>query len=356
MLFPLLIGASEVCVLDRALSRASDTFAWVGVNMDFWPSSKHTWENASALDVDLSNPHLRTLAKGLSGSLLRLGGSPADFLVYDVFPGACSAGSLNRTQPTGKGYFCPIWDQLAGRCLTMDRWKALLQFAVDAGLSVVMDLNACWLRNSSTTDVDFSMIEGLLSATAAARSGWGAALWGVEWGNEVYNNIAPAVFGADVARLRARLDALWAPPGPPPPRVMGPDAWENDLSPAYYDTMLNASNGGLHAITFHDYASDCVIPTNGDVLNVTCLDAFFATPGWVRDIALSHGVATWNGEGALHASSGVSGLTNTFLSSLFYLHALGSYAAGGFGLFSRQTLVGGEYVSFDANHTCAPLP
>ena len=86
------------------------------------------------MDVDLSNPHLRALEMGLSCSLLRLGGSPADFLVYDVFPGACSAGILNRTQPTGKGYFCPIWDQLARWRLTMDRWKALLQFAADAPL------------------------------------------------------------------------------------------------------------------------------------------------------------------------------------------------------------------------------
>jgi hypothetical protein len=190
--------------------------------------------------------------------------------------------------------------------------------------------------------MDWSMIDGLLAATAAARGGWGAALWGVEFGNEVYGNIAPAVYGAAVARLRARLDALWAPPGPAPPRVMGPDAWENDLSPAYYGAMLNASGGGLHALTFHDYGDDCCAPAGGDVLNVSCLDALFSTAGWVRDLAMAYGVATWNGEGALHASSGVTGLTNTFLSSLFYLHALGSYAANGFGLFSRQTLVGGD--------------
>ena len=338
-------GASTtaVNVTDRAVARASDSFGWTGINMDFWPSSKAKWEGVSALDVDLDDPLLRMLARGLSGALLRLGGSPADFLVYDVFEGACSASSLNRTQPVGKGYFCPIWDQAQGRCLTMQRWQALLQFAADAGLSLVMDLNACWLRNSSTTDTDFSMVEGLLAATAAARSGWGAALWGVEWGNEVYSNIAPQTYGDDVARLRARLNALWAPPGPPPPRVMGPDAWENDLSPAYYQTMLTASGGGLHAVTFHDYGDDCCTPTNGDVLNVTCLDALFATPAWVRDIAAAHGVQTWNGEGALHAMSGVSGLTNTFLSSLYYLHALGSYAAGGISLFSRQTLIGGDY-------------
>jgi heparanase 1 len=63
----------------------------------------------------------------------------------------------------------------------------------------------------------------------------------------------------------------------------------------------------------------------------------------VRDIGRSFNVTTWNGEGALHAMSGVQGLTNTAVSTLFYLHALGSYAALGFGLFSRQTFIGGDY-------------
>ena len=63
--------------------------------------------------------------------MLRIGGSPADFMVYDVFEGACSAANLNKTQPTlgpdGKphGYFCPIWDQVPGQCLTMDRWAEI---------------------------------------------------------------------------------------------------------------------------------------------------------------------------------------------------------------------------------------
>ena len=74
-------AAAAARVADRAIARASDTFNWVGVNMDFWPPSKSKWENASALDVDLANATLRMLAKGLSGALLRLGGSPADFLL-----------------------------------------------------------------------------------------------------------------------------------------------------------------------------------------------------------------------------------------------------------------------------------
>ena len=146
-------AAVPVTIGDMVTNTPDDSFGWVGVNMDFWPSSKPKWEGAGALVSDLSAPSLRALARGLSGSLLRLGGSPADFLLYDVAPGACSPANLNRTQPPpgGKGYFCPIWDQTAGQCLTLARWQALLTFAGDAGLSLVLDLNACWGRSSATS-------------------------------------------------------------------------------------------------------------------------------------------------------------------------------------------------------------
>jgi hypothetical protein len=124
---------------------------------------------------------------------------------------------------------------------------------------------------------------------------------------------------------------------------LGPDAWQNDLSPTYYTELLNASSGSMHAITVHDYADDCCVPALGNVLNLTCLDAFFDNAAFVRDIASAFGVATWNGEGALHAYSGVAGLTNTMVSSVFYMHALGSYAESGIGLFSRQSMIGGDY-------------
>ena len=94
----------------------SDAFRMVSVNMDFWPGSKDKWENASALTFNISNPDFITLASALAGSGLRLGGSPADTLLYDVLSdgSACSQSNLNKTQPQNgpNGYYCPIWDQV----------------------------------------------------------------------------------------------------------------------------------------------------------------------------------------------------------------------------------------------------
>lgn len=76
--------------------------------------------------------------------------------------------------------------------------------------------------------MDWTLIDGLLAATAAAATTWAAPLWGFEFGNELYANIGPAVYGAAVSRLHARTQALWGAAGAPPPVIMGPDCWEAD--------------------------------------------------------------------------------------------------------------------------------
>ena len=335
------VGATRVAT-------ASDSFRMTGINFDFWTSSKDKWTNASALSLDLSSPDLNTLAGALSGSMLRLGGSPADFLVYEVSPGDCSAENLNKTQQAYGSYFCPIWYQTQGQCLTMSRWRDLLAFASRAGLKLVLDLNACWGRVSASADIDWSQIDGLLNFTASGATSWASSLWGIEFGNEVYSNISPARYGEAVVRLASRLKTLWSGAGAThTPVVIGPDDWEADVSDAYYTAMLDiaAKPGSLHALTIHDYGGDCIgdtVASAGTLLNLTCLDALPSGAIRVAAIAAPYGVPVWNGESALAGNSGSDGLTNTFISSLFYANELGAYAAANVGMVSRQTLVGGD--------------
>lgn len=167
---------------------ASDSFRMTSVNMDFWPPTKDNWRNASALTYNLTNSDFVNLASALAGSGLRLGGSPADTLLYDVLAdgSACSPANLNLTQPQNgpHGYYCPIWDQVVGQCLTVQRWRDLLTFASSAGLLLILDLNACWLRAGPTSSLNWELIDGLLEATAGQP--WAGALWGFEFGNELY--------------------------------------------------------------------------------------------------------------------------------------------------------------------------
>jgi heparanase 1 len=128
---------------------------------------------------------------------------------------------------------------------------------------------------------------------------------------------------------------------------MGPDCWEADVSAPYWISMLGAVSprGALHAITVHDYGGDCVgdVSAEGLALNLTCLDAQARGAAAVVALATPFGVPVWNGESALEGDSGADGLTNTFVSSLWYANEMGLYAASGVGLVSRQTLVGGDY-------------
>ena len=334
-----------VSVLDVAGGRASDGLQWTSVNLDNWPPSKEKWgpasSPASALLINLDEPDLNTLAAALRGAMLRIGGSPADSLLYETVavPDACSAANMNATQQPVGTYFCPIWHQVQGQCLTTARWEALLAFAARNGLRLVFDLNACWGRNSSTSDMDWRQIDGLLAATAASMNA--QAVFAFEFANEVYDNIAPEVYGAAMARMRRVIDSLWTTS--PAPVLVGPDCWEDDMTPAYYQAMARAANGSMHAVTVHDYGDDCCSAVGGNVLNLTCLDLLPSGAAGVAAVVAPFDLPVWNGESALHASSGIDGLTNTFVSSLFYVNELASYAAAGIGLVSRQTFVGGDY-------------
>jgi hypothetical protein len=179
--------ALNLDITTTVVHSTSDAFRMISINMDFWPPTKDNWRNASALTYNLTNPDFLTLASALQGSGLRLGGSPADTLLYDVLSdgSACSQANLNKTQPQNgpHGYYCPIWDQVIGQCLTVQRWRSLLEFAASAGLHLILDLNACWLRAGPTSSMNWELIDGLLEATAGQP--WASALWGFEFGNEL---------------------------------------------------------------------------------------------------------------------------------------------------------------------------
>lgn len=181
---------------DATTTVVSDQFRGLGVNFDFWPDTKGKWGTCGALNSALEDPQLLTLARRLNGSLLRMGGSPADFLLYDVTPDACSQQNLNRTQQkTPSGYFCPIWDQVQGQCLTMDRWAVINNFARAAGFHIAFDLNACWGRMNSTSAMDMTLIQGLFDATAKMAAKGNSAVFAFQFGNELYSNVEQQRYG-----------------------------------------------------------------------------------------------------------------------------------------------------------------
>jgi len=342
----------------------SEDFRMLGVNLDFWPSTEPKWGACEALTSNLADPLLLALTSRLNGSLLRIGGSPADFMLYDVFDGACSAGNLNKTRHSNRSYFCPIWDQVVGQCLTMDRWQDINSFALTSGFKIMFDLNACWGRSGPDSEMDFTMIAGLFNRTAEMAAHGTSAVWAFQFGNEVYTQISPTRYAKDMLAMKAMLRESWArlAPGHVVPKLAGPDNGWDGMSASYLDGMLSAGGAdAMIAATYHDYpgsnraCSDFSIPA-GLALNVSCLeDDMQQAIARFSSITTKHGVYLWVTEAALSGNSGTDGRTNAFVSSLWYAHMFGQLARSGVGLLCRQTLMGGDYELID-RRTGAPNP
>eukprot|EP00041_Stephanoeca_diplocostata_P014297 m.258808 g.258808 ORF g.258808 m.258808 type:complete len:653 (+) comp19651_c0_seq2:84-2042(+) len=338
----------------------SGNFRMLGFNFDFWPSTKPAWGTCGVLTSVLEDKRLRALTGRIPGALLRIGGSPADFMLYDVFEDACSAVNLNKTQSAGHGYFCPIWDQVQGQCLTQQRWRDINAFALASQWHIAFDLNACWGRPNASAAMDMSMIFGLFNLTAHMAAQNQSAVFAFQFGNELYGNVEGARYGADLVTMAAELSRVYKSVAPHAtvPGLIGPDNGMDDMSGADLMAILDAGAAVMTAASYHDYWNACCSSepaaivlanaSNATALNVSCLDDRVSmAEAKYLPVTRSASVPLWISEGALHASSGVAGLTNTYTSSLFYAHALGELARRGIGLFSRQTLLGGNYEIID---------
>lgn len=80
-------------------------------------------------------------------------------------------------------------------------------------------------------------------------------------------------------------------------------------------------------------------------LNASCSDVARQqlTQRYAPVTSRFNATALWVSEGAMHASSGIQGVTNTFRSTLWYVHTLAALREEGVAMFSRQTLLGGDY-------------
>ena len=332
------VGAAPAGVTTHALSPAVTLDGWNGT---LFPK----WGSGSYLALDLDSPRLLALAAALSPGILRLGGSPEDSILFDD-DGSCVAGS-GGDGPAPDGYYCSQVRPYVYGCLTRARWFALLAFAARTNLSIVLGLNGCTGRMSADGAMDVGNVRALLEATAASPHA--AALHGLELSNEVFvNSITPRAWGEDAARITALAQQLLGR------RLAfaGPD----DASPAHLALALNSTPAGtLSALTYHHYPGCEANSSDYFALDPACLQIIDDWGALFSSVGASRGVPTWAGETAEHGGGGVTGLTDTFTSSLYYAWQLGTLPLHGVELAARQALVGGDYELLDRN-TLAPNP
>jgi heparanase 1 len=339
------------------IARVSERFLSVAVDAS-QVLGGHWWSPDGRVEVgvgqtvvapfDFSRPRLRRMARELAPALLRIGGTEADKVFYDLseHPAASSPPPYELT-------------------LTRDLWQGIVDFAVASGFEVMFTLNAgpgprdasgAWTPDNARN----------LLAHAAGR-GDPVTVW--ELGNEV--NGYPLIHGIsvsggelarDFATLRAVADEL------------APSALLAAPSSAYWPAVgemgavtadfLAAAGPDVDIVTWHYYPTQsrrcpvASVPAGPwTLLDPAALDEAGRWAAQVEGLAATHArnARVWLGETGNAQCGGEPGVSDSFVGSLWWIDELGLIAARGEGVVVRQTLAGSNYGMID-DATLEPNP
>ena len=322
----------------------------------WWGGSRGTKEGLShdrVQPLDLSDPHLAAWASPLAPAILRVGGTEADRIRYGF---RNDGPDFPATEP---GTFV----------LTGKLWESLNLWARDRGFQVLFTVSAGPESRDAKGRWDPRDAERLMRNTV--RKGYPVVGW--EFGNEV--NAYPFLYGwkrsvtnrryledfAVFANLVRRLapgtktvgpaSAIWPLVGEPNPLL---PALGRSPAAAFLDVM-----------SFHFYPQQSSRGTvairrakQSTLLNSRSLNG---TLRWIRHArkSLSRGPAAaaplWITEAGHALYGGEPGISDTWLSTPWWLDQLGLLAHAGVETVFRQSLVGSDYGLLDPE-TFSPRP
>jgi heparanase 1 len=322
----------------RFVSFAVDSAQLVGGS--WWtaePRPNSTTGDAPQPVFDWRRARLRRLAAPLAPAFLRLGGSAADEIWYDLSedPG-----------PPPEGF---------DLVMTAHQWDEAMRFARDLGFDVLFTLNA----GPGPRDVRgawSSTNARALMAHAAARSD-PVAVW--ELGNEVNAfpvihgftfRVSPEQYASDVRAARSLVDELT-----PEARLAGPSSayWpELGEVPQFYESFMPLGGAALDVITWHYYPQQsrrCGLrarPASAELMqDPNALDEVRKWAETVESAAQAHapGAPVWLGETGNAQCGGEPGVSDSYPGGFWWLDQLGLMARRGQPVVVRQSLTGASY-------------
>lgn len=339
----LALAEAQSEVSERFLSIAVDSAQVVGGH--FWSPTGEVQGGGGAARVDpydFSRPRLRRMAAELAPAYLRIGGSEADKVFYDL--------DGDPTDPLPDGY---------SERLTTQQWDGITDFASQLGFEVLFTLNAGpGPRPGNAPDATWSPDNARTLIEHAVSRDDPLVSW--ELGNEI--NGMQAIHGldfrvtaeqyvADVGVARQLVDSV-----DPDALLAGPSSafWpmSGELAPIYPDFMQAGGGAALDVITWHYYpqqSSRCAIATfrayDTALMAPEPLDEIDEWATEVETLRDAHAPDTpvWLGETGHAQCGGEPGVSETFASSFWWLDELGSMAARGQPVVIRQTLSGSNY-------------
>ncbi|NJK31642.1 MAG: hypothetical protein HC927_04070 [Deltaproteobacteria bacterium] len=312
------LGAAVNEVDERYLSYALDTDKVVYQQFDF------------------ERPRLLALTAELSPALLRIGGTRADQVYYDMSD-------------------TPLAEAPSGYERVMDRatWDAACDFAEALGVEMLFTINAGpGPRDDQGQWIDAQARE-LIEYTIARDCP--VTVW--EFGNEIgafgleHNYpLDGEQYAADFAVFAALVDEI-----DPDARTAGPASmyWplEGEIFVPIIEPLLAMQGELVDIATWHYYpqqSSSCPVATRGvdkPLFPLGWLDTIETWAAEVEGYRATHApnAEVWLGETGHAQCGGEPGISNTFASNFWWLDQLGRMALRDQPLAIRQALSGGAY-------------
>ncbi|MFN7956552.1 MAG: hypothetical protein U0610_32900 [bacterium] len=332
-------------VSERFLSFAVDTAEALGGV--FWDPAG-SGEEVPVPVYDFGRPRLRRLVSELSPAMLRIGGTAADYVFYDL-------GAVPVASP-------PPPYRLV---LTRTIWEGIASFARDLDLEILFTLDAgpgardALLAWNPTNARDF--------VSYVAARGDPVTVW--ELGNEIngypiehFIRVDGRQYARDVAAARALVDELH-----PAAQLAGPSsAYWPPIGEAFpvMPQFLAAGGSLVDVVTWHFYPQQskrCPIATRrASPTRMLDPDNLAAVDRWAERVEAevrehAPNAQVWLGETGNAQCGGEPGVSDRFVGSLWWLDELGRMARRGQPVVVRQTLSGSDYGLID-DATLEPNP
>ncbi|XP_064601398.1 heparanase-like [Liolophura sinensis] len=300
---------------DRVVSVTSDKFVSVTLDTGIIIGKWEAFNPRSPVAV--------TLAKALYPAYLRVGGTTADSLIYQV--GNSTTAIANST-------------------ITSADWDELNLFVKEANLSFIFGLNSLY-RPGTAWDPANAIELMKYSADRGYRMD-------LELGNEpdIYSSqynrkVDPQQLGRDFGTLRQLMDSM---PAFRSRRLVGPDTTgdSNSFTQSYLQNFMKTGAEHINAMTFHHYYMNGHTAQPQDFVDPAKLDSFIYDMVSAQKILrnVSHGTQSfWVGETSTAYGGGAPGISNTFVAGFMWLDKLGLAAYYGAEVVMRQEFVGGNY-------------
>jgi heparanase len=328
---------------ERFLSVALDTSQVLGGR--WWSRDANSIEfgrgDQRTAAFDFSRARLRTLAAGLAPAYLRVGGTEADVVYYDM---SATGGAPPKPYEL---------------VLTRDRWDSLNEFARNVGYKLIFTVNAGPGTRTDGGRWSSQNADALLEYTRSA--GYDVPVW--ELGNEVdgywfthglSGRVSGKQYAEDLATFREHVHSVF-----PGSKVAGPAAFfwpvTGEAGSFVVDFMrdfLAAGGPSADVVTWHFYPQQsrrCPVATRRasptELLDPVALDEAAKWADRVDDLAAKYAphAPVWLGETGNAQCGGEPGVSDRFVGSLWWVDELGLSARHGQGVVVRQTLSGSNY-------------